>query len=154
MSCVVSAYLYGAFDCMFLSCHISEWIHTLELPECQGTLCSKFYILSRYIFEMYQRRYRIDFFFETCLRRHLKTSHERHIFWDVLETFQMRHKKGISFKMFLRGLWNASLNEDLIEIWERSFPTGKDTRCHAYLRIAGVDSNRHINSVWNASKSY
>ena len=30
-------------DCMFLSCHIrfSEWIHTLLLPECQGTLCKK-----------------------------------------------------------------------------------------------------------------
>ena len=27
------------FNCMFLSCHIcvSEWIHTLYLPECQGT---------------------------------------------------------------------------------------------------------------------
>ena len=28
---------------MFLSCHVrvSEWIHTLYLPECQGTPCSK-----------------------------------------------------------------------------------------------------------------
>ena len=43
LSCVVSTYLYGAFDCMFLSCHVrvSEWIHTLYLPECQGTPCSK-----------------------------------------------------------------------------------------------------------------
>ena len=41
--CVVSTYLYGAFDCMFLSCHVRvlEWIHTLQLPECQGTPCSK-----------------------------------------------------------------------------------------------------------------
>ena len=39
LSCVVSTYLYGAFDCMFLSCHvrISGWIHTLQLPACQGT---------------------------------------------------------------------------------------------------------------------
>ena len=31
LSCVVSTYLYGAYDYMFLSCHIrvSEWIHTL-----------------------------------------------------------------------------------------------------------------------------
>ena len=31
LSCVMSTYLYGAFDCMFLSCHVrvSEWIHTL-----------------------------------------------------------------------------------------------------------------------------
>ena len=30
-------------DCMFLSCqvHVSEWIHTLQLPECQRTPCSK-----------------------------------------------------------------------------------------------------------------
>ena len=30
-SCVASTYLYSAFDCMFLSCHVrvSEWIHTL-----------------------------------------------------------------------------------------------------------------------------
>ena len=32
LSCVVSTYLYGAFDCMFLPCHvrISEWIHTSD----------------------------------------------------------------------------------------------------------------------------
>ena len=31
LSCVLSTYLYGAFDCMFLSCHVRvwEWIHTL-----------------------------------------------------------------------------------------------------------------------------
>ena len=31
LSCVLSTYLYGAFDCIFLSCHVrvSEWIHTL-----------------------------------------------------------------------------------------------------------------------------
>ena len=31
LSCVVSTYLYDAFDCMFLSyhVHISEWTHTL-----------------------------------------------------------------------------------------------------------------------------
>ena len=30
-SCVLSTYLRGPFDCMFLSCHIriSEWVHTL-----------------------------------------------------------------------------------------------------------------------------
>ena len=35
LSCVVSTYLYGAFNCMFLSCRVrvSEWIHTLYLPE-------------------------------------------------------------------------------------------------------------------------
>ena len=43
LSCVVSNYLYGTFDWMFLSCHvhISEWIHTLYFPECQGTLSTK-----------------------------------------------------------------------------------------------------------------
>ena len=31
LSCVVSTSLYGAFDCMFSSCHVrfSDWIHTL-----------------------------------------------------------------------------------------------------------------------------
>ena len=31
LSCVVSTCLYGAFDCMFLSCHvcISKWMHTV-----------------------------------------------------------------------------------------------------------------------------
>ena len=31
LSCVVSTYLYGVFNCMFLSCRVrvSEWIHTL-----------------------------------------------------------------------------------------------------------------------------
>ena len=40
---VVSTCLYGAFDCMVLSCHVrvSEWIHTLLFPECLGTPCSK-----------------------------------------------------------------------------------------------------------------
>ena len=43
LSFAVSTYLYGAFDCMFLSCHVRvwEWIQTLLLPECQGSLCSQ-----------------------------------------------------------------------------------------------------------------
>ena len=43
LSCVVRTYLYVKFDFVFLLCHIcvSEWIHTLYLPECQGTPCSK-----------------------------------------------------------------------------------------------------------------
>ena len=41
LNCVLRTYLYGAFDCMLFSCHVpvSEWLHTLYLPECQGTLC-------------------------------------------------------------------------------------------------------------------
>ena len=40
LSWIVSGYLYGAFDCMSLSCHvrISEWIHVLYLPESQEHL--------------------------------------------------------------------------------------------------------------------
>ena len=43
LSCFLSTYLYSSFNCMFLSCHVrvSEWIHTLWLPEWQGTPCSK-----------------------------------------------------------------------------------------------------------------
>ena len=43
LSSAVSTYLYGAFDCVFLSCHVRIWegIHTLQLSECQGTPCWK-----------------------------------------------------------------------------------------------------------------
>ena len=43
LSWVVSAYLYGAIDCILLSCHIrvSQWIHTLYLPGCYRTTCLK-----------------------------------------------------------------------------------------------------------------
>ena len=43
LSCIVSTYLYGDFDYMFLSYHVCiyEWMHTLYLPECRGTPCSK-----------------------------------------------------------------------------------------------------------------
>ena len=43
LSLVVSANLYLPFDCIILSCHIrvSERIHTLWLPQCEGTPCSK-----------------------------------------------------------------------------------------------------------------
>ena len=36
LSCVLSTYLYLAFDCMLVSSKVrnSEWIHTLYLPEC------------------------------------------------------------------------------------------------------------------------
>ena len=30
MSCVVTTYLYGAFDCMFLSCHVQVQLRSLE----------------------------------------------------------------------------------------------------------------------------
>ena len=36
-------YLYSAFNCIFLSCHVrvSAWIHPPKLPQCQETPCSK-----------------------------------------------------------------------------------------------------------------
>ena len=39
LSWIVSTYPYLAFDSVFLSCHVrvSEWIHTLCLPDCQET---------------------------------------------------------------------------------------------------------------------
>ena len=41
---ILSTYLHSKFDCMFFLCHvsISEWIHTLYLPECQGNPHSKY----------------------------------------------------------------------------------------------------------------
>ena len=43
LSCVLSTYLYGVFDCMFLWCQVrvSEWIHLVVLPEYQETPCTK-----------------------------------------------------------------------------------------------------------------
>ena len=43
LSFVLSSSLCGAFDCMFWSSHVgvSERIHSLKLPECQGNLCLK-----------------------------------------------------------------------------------------------------------------
>ena len=43
LSCVVSTYLYGGFDSVFLSCHVraSGWIYTLSFLECQETSCTK-----------------------------------------------------------------------------------------------------------------
>ena len=39
LRCFVSTYLSGAFNCMLLChIHVPEWIFTLYLPECQGTL--------------------------------------------------------------------------------------------------------------------
>ena len=42
LSCVVSTYLYNAFDCVFLSTHVHvvEWIHTLLIPKFLATPCS------------------------------------------------------------------------------------------------------------------
>ena len=50
LSCAVNLYLYGALDCMLLSCQlrISEWMDTLYFPECQVTLPQK----RRYIWSL------------------------------------------------------------------------------------------------------
>ena len=43
LSHFASSYVCGTFNSMFLSSHVrtSEWNHTLYLPECQRTPCSK-----------------------------------------------------------------------------------------------------------------
>ena len=43
LSWIVNTYLFRAFDCIFLSYHVrvSEWIHTLFLPNCQASPFSK-----------------------------------------------------------------------------------------------------------------
>ena len=45
-SSITAGYLHdnkNHHDCTFLSCHVrvSVWIHTIQLPECQRTPCSK-----------------------------------------------------------------------------------------------------------------
>ena len=56
--------------------------------------------------EKSQRRNTKDIFFEMFLRR-FKDVTEKKIF------FEMYFKKVISYEMFLRGLWDVSLNGDL-----------------------------------------
>ena len=43
LTCVLSSYLYGAFEFIILSCHVGvpDWIDTLSLSECQGSPCLK-----------------------------------------------------------------------------------------------------------------
>ena len=43
LSCVISTYLYSAFDYMFFPCltRLSKWVQTLYLPECQKPSSSK-----------------------------------------------------------------------------------------------------------------
>ena len=41
LGCVVSTYLYGAFDCFLLPCMSSRVNLHSSLPECQGTPCLK-----------------------------------------------------------------------------------------------------------------
>ena len=50
---------------MFLSCKIrvSEWIHTLQLPECQGTPCSKLFAISSHRQFSGKKLQLINFFF-------------------------------------------------------------------------------------------
>ena len=61
MSCVVSTYLYVAFDCMLLSYHVrvSGWICILYFPECQGTPRWK---QARYLTFKWQQRGKITDF--------------------------------------------------------------------------------------------
>ena len=58
-------------------------------------------------------------------------------FWEIFEMSKRRHKKDVSFEVFLRGLWDVSLNgdlwdvslnEDLIEIYQKHLmAAGKKT---------------------------
>ena len=88
--------------------------------------CDIFLENQKYLREMFLRRLRgvtEKTSFLRYARDVLKTLHKRHLFWDVFETSQRLHKKDIFFEMYLRGLWDISLNGDRIEslrdIWCR-----------------------------------
>ena len=90
--------------------------------------CGVFLKNHKYLWEMFLRRLR-DVTEKKSFSRHardvLKTSHKRHLFWDAFETSLRHHTKFISFGMFLSGLWDVSLNGDLIEISQRHLMTAE-----------------------------
>ena len=93
LSCVVSTYLYGAFDCMFLSCHVrvSEWIYTLYLPECQsGCSC-----LSGCGFESSCSH--LNFRFRACFEQGVPWHSGKYRVWIHSET-RTWHDKNIQLK--------------------------------------------------------
>ena len=51
----------------------------------------------------------------------LKTSHKRHLFWDVFETFERRHKKDIFFEMYLRLLKDVTKKPSLLRYFGEVF---------------------------------
>ena len=61
-----------------------------------------------------------------CISDVIRRSQKRHLFWDIFETSYRRRKKDVFFEMFLRGLWNVSLNGDLFETSQRYLmPAGR-----------------------------
>ena len=69
LSCVLSTYLYGAFNCMFLSCHIcvSEWIHALQVVRTQLHGCFEQWV------PWYSGNYRI------WIHSEIRTWHDKNI---------------------------------------------------------------------------
>ena len=65
------------------------------------------------IFETSWRRHGIDIFFEICWRRLRDITHKTSFLRCIWVALKMSQKS--SFEMFLRGLWDVSLNGDLIE---------------------------------------
>ena len=74
----------------------------------------------RYARDVLKTSHKIHVFLR-CFWGVLQTSQKRHLLWDVFETSQKGHKEVISFKMFLRGLWDISFNGDLRGLWDISF---------------------------------
>ena len=94
LNCVVSTYLYGAFDCMFLSCHVrvTEWIHTLYLHECQGTPWVFVYELSGCGFESSCSH--LNFRFRACFEQGVPWHSGKYRMWIHSET-RTWHDKNI-----------------------------------------------------------
>ena len=113
LSCVLSTYLYGAFDCMFLSCHVRvsesiiyDWVFVYELSGSGfKSSCSHLTFRFRACFEQrvpwHSGNYRVWIHSET------RTWHDKNI-----QFFQTFYK---NCKTFLKGLhlkFNLSLCKD------------------------------------------
>ena len=101
LSCVVSTYLYSAFDYLFLSCHVqvSEWIHTLmhrtdnysQHSSIEQGVC------------WYSGYYRVSIHSET-FTWHVKNIQWEEMVWDARQCFHVDNEK--EFFPSLIGIWS------------------------------------------------
>ena len=93
MSCVASTYLYGAFDCMFLSCDIrrvwlNSWVFLYELSGCGfESLCNHLNFKYRACFEegvpWNSRKYRVWILSE------MRTWHDKNMRSNYVDIFRI-----------------------------------------------------------------
>ena len=105
----------------YLCTRFISWVF-LSVPhlfyQIRNHFCDIFLKNQKNLQEMFMRRLR-DVTERTSFLRYaprvLKTSHKRHLFWELLRRLKDVTKKHLFWDV-LRGLWDISLNGDLSEI--------------------------------------